>query len=479
MKSMCCTLRFTGWRWMSLMSDGYTLPSTVRSRMVFIAAAPERATRSSRRLTDTLIGSIPWPYTTAGMLSSARRRRESELPVRRPVSAMRTVSDMVIDFHQLLVPATAGNPVDSVPRQVNTAASHATAPPPRFRPSPPAHAVPPKYPRFTSSIRRLRSAFRDPLPERMSSVSVALSGSVSAHFRDRQATLGRSAAPRGRRRDVPPHRLVESHDHPPQFAASPDRVPGRRRWRGRRRATTTAPGSTASRTSGHAMSRWIVSPCGEPSGYCRAGRAGVRARSNASQEVLLQIRSGPVVRCLAALEPSLDRRHPVLALGSDGVRGSRAASAGVMRPRCQASSAARSNRNWLKAAASPKSVAQRGCDEQPVGARRRRRDRRRTIGSGGVGPIQDGRTCSATSDIVYVDRAASASAQTVQAGQPSIPLRKPTPLVCELGRHAASARTCRAIGGDPKDSGRHLDEQTRRRASARASTSTSLSASIS
>jgi hypothetical protein len=41
---------------------------------------------------------------------------------------MRTVSDMVIDFHQLLVQRQAGISSIPAPRQVNTAASNATAP---------------------------------------------------------------------------------------------------------------------------------------------------------------------------------------------------------------------------------------------------------------------------------------------------------------------------------------------------------------
>ena len=128
MKSTCCTLRLTGWRWMSLISDGYTLPSTVRSMIVFSPAEPDRATRRSRRFDrqadrvhavavddpgDLIVGAqtarVGTPGATAGFGDENGLRHGDRLP-------------------STLVPAPAGNPLDPAPRQVNTAASNATAP---------------------------------------------------------------------------------------------------------------------------------------------------------------------------------------------------------------------------------------------------------------------------------------------------------------------------------------------------------------
>ena len=194
MKSMCCTERFTGWRWMSLISVGYTVPSTVRSRIVFMPAAPDRAWRSSRRSTETASGSMPWPYTTAGILPSARRRRASELPACAPGFGLenglrhgdRLPSDLV----------TA--PTDRAPRRYSSI--------PIYRPS---IASPPARP-----------ACREPArPHRKMRSIVHWAGS-GPHISEIGASSPIDAGHLCRCGvRVVPHRLVESDDQPSDLAA--------------------------------------------------------------------------------------------------------------------------------------------------------------------------------------------------------------------------------------------------------------------
>ena len=65
------------------------------------------------------------------------------------------------------------------------------------------------------------------------------------------------------------------------------RGPGRDAGGGRRRATTSGPGSTARRAAGQAMSRWTSSPLASRSGNCRSG-VGSPTRSISSSSRTLE-----------------------------------------------------------------------------------------------------------------------------------------------------------------------------------------------
>ena len=107
-------------------------------------------------------------------------------------------------------------------------------------------------------------------------------------------------------------------------------------------------------TSGHAMSRWMVSP------WSRRADTGVQARAG---RPLRALRSGGARVALRrsrtsgrSVQPRLEARTPSLPRHRCA-RGSAAASAGSMSPRFQASSAARSNRCWLNSPRAPRAFA--------------------------------------------------------------------------------------------------------------------------
>ncbi len=203
--------------------------------------------------------------------------------MRRPVSAMRTVSDMVIDFHQLLVPAPAGNPVDPAPRQVNTAASNATAPRTPFPPGRQTPAPSRKCPDLPAQ-RENSGKFRPAASAHPKFAwNFPLSGNIGAHFSpwggDRSlggrrcaepaglTCPGRAASPRRIGRRTTPLRRRRGR--------GPDRVAGR----DRRRATTKRPVRPRNGCSGHAMSTCTVSPDMSTTGCCRSGSGSPTERS--------------------------------------------------------------------------------------------------------------------------------------------------------------------------------------------------------
>ena len=94
MKSTWVTVRFTGLRWSSLTMVRCSSPSRGGGIDALSPASVVGTWRSSRQSTATALGSDPRPYTTPGILPSARRRLDDRLPVGRPVSAVRVSSAM-------------------------------------------------------------------------------------------------------------------------------------------------------------------------------------------------------------------------------------------------------------------------------------------------------------------------------------------------------------------------------------------------
>ena len=117
------------------------------------------------------------------------------------------------------------------------------------------------------------------------------------------------------------------------------------------------------------------------SGYWRTG-GGQPAWSSAAESRCSNSALAGRAGSGASLQPALHRRHAVLASAPMAFEVRRGLG-GVIRPRCHASSAARSNRNWLNAAASPNSIRSGVAIAQPVGDATSRR-RRRTNAYGGA-----------------------------------------------------------------------------------------------